>query len=147
MQGKLKSPSQIPKSDLVQIGVGGEDAPRSVFRTLVAFDDHDAAYVGDDAFRRRQFLEVHEPMKHGIITDHEAIEKLLDHAFINEIGLSPDLRPFLWTERPFIPRPGNSSIFFCVISMVQILTNRKVREKTVEILFEKYRIPAGYVAI
>ena len=55
------------------------------------------------------------------------MERLWSHAIYNELRIDPSELPFLVTEAPFNPT--------------------KNREKMIEILFEKFGVPASYVAV
>lgn len=88
---------------------------------------HKETYVGDEAQGVRGVLNLKYPIEHGIVTDWDDMEKIWHHTFYNELRIIPEERPALVTEAPLNPKSN--------------------REKMMEILFEKFTVPAFYVAI
>lgn len=67
------------------------------------------------------------PMKHGMVTNWNDIEKNLHQTFYHELRVAPEEHPVLITEAPLNPK-----------------TNR---EKLTQILFETFNVPAMYLAM
>eukprot|EP00249_Psilotum_nudum_P017969 c26577_g1_i4 orf=1107-1967(-) len=139
-------------------GYAGEDAPKAVFPTVVGSIEQtvlgDAIkvegeiedskigvkvgdsekdkqrrklYVGTQALGyRRDYMEVLPAMKDGLIADWEAVDSIWDHAFRERLLVDPKEHPMLLAE------PSSN--------------NQQQREKTVELMFEKYRVPALFLA-
>jgi actin, other eukaryote len=122
-----------PGSSNIQAGIAGQDAPKVVFpsvvgfpkRKMIGFDTKDA-YVGDEANSKRGILNLKFPIEHGVITNWEEMEKLLNYTFYNELRVSPDEQPVLMAETPLNPKEN--------------------REKMCELLFEKFSCPSIYLA-
>lgn len=123
-------------SEYVRIGFAGDDAPARVFPSIVGRPRHQGVmagmgqkdtYVGYDAQDKRDMLTITSPIEHGIVTNWDDAEKLLHHAFYNELRIAPEEHPILITEAPLNPSAN--------------------REKITQILFEAFNVPAMYVAI
>ena len=120
----------------MQAGFSGDDAPCVVFPSVIGWPRHKHAmigigqkemYLGDEAQARRGVLRLSYPVDHGMVKDWEAMEKLWQHTFEQELRVSIEERPVLLTEPPLNPKFN--------------------KEKMVEIMFEAFEIPATYVAV
>jgi actin len=128
-------------SGMVKAGFSGEDAPRCVFPAIVGrpkyknimqvgahhLSNIDTFFVGDDAQSKRGVLKLNYPIEHGIVTEWEDMEKLWDYTFESQLRVDPEEHNVLLTEAPKNPK--------------------KNREKMMEIMFERFIVPASYVAL
>ena len=127
-------------SGSLRAGLAGGTSPTSVIPSVVGYSKKKAAessteekkdvrdvLVGKDALKKQESLELKHPVQHGIVTDWDAMEKLWHHAFYNELKVAPEEHPVLLTEPPY-----------------NIKANR---EKAAQIMFEKFNVPAMYLAI
>ncbi|XP_069498532.1 actin-1-like [Ambystoma mexicanum] len=117
-------------------GVAGEKAPRSVISTIIGRPrvrsamlgaGHREYYIGEEAQAKRGVLSLHYPMEHGIVTNWNDMEKIWRHLYERELKIKPGSRPVLLTEAPLNPRQN--------------------REKMAEMMFERFDVPAIYVAL
>ncbi|KAJ3090626.1 Actin-like protein 6B [Quaeritorhiza haematococci] len=158
-------------STLSKVGYAGEDTPKCVFPSWVGYvaeeEDSDGANGTDRAagtsdlgekesvngtatgenadnpgpakkkkFKRRvgevetyhwrPNMELKCPMSNGIIEDWDALEAIWDHAYFRGLRADPTDHPLLMAEPSWNPR--------------------EVREKLAELAFEKYSVPAFYLA-
>jgi actin len=119
---------------LMKVGFGGDEAPQAVFPTVVGrFRRRPPhlgqleACVGHEAMARRLVLNLREPIRDGAIHDWEDMEMLWKDSFHKELKVAPEEHPVLLTEPPLNPKPN--------------------REKTLQIMFEKFSVPACYLAM
>lgn len=75
----------------------------------------------------QDYLEIiQHPIKNGVVTNWDAIEKLLDYIVTEQLHIDPQTQPFLLSESSFTPKDQ--------------------REKFMELLFEKFNVPAYFVS-
>lgn len=126
-------------SGIIKSGFGGDDAPRSIFSTVIGRPKSqsckhnpmtvfvvDDFYIGDDAQSRRGILSIEYPIEHGIVTNWDDMERIWKHIFFNELSAHPSEHPVLLTEPPLNPTFN--------------------REMMAKIMFEKFETPGLYVS-
>ncbi|CAD5122908.1 DgyrCDS11308 [Dimorphilus gyrociliatus] len=113
-------------SDLCKVGFSGEENPRDVFQSIVGrpknVKDAKEYFVGDDAQSKRDMLTLKYPIKYGFGSEWNDIECLWEYTFEKSLQVDPSDYPMLLTEMPNCPR--------CT------------RERAVQMMFEKYDVPA-----
>uniref|UniRef100_A0A914H8L0 Actin n=1 Tax=Globodera rostochiensis TaxID=31243 RepID=A0A914H8L0_GLORO len=124
-------------SAMFKAGFAGDEEPRAVFPSIVGRPPRQQgvmvgmgqrdAYVGYKAQNERGILTLKYPIEHGIVTNWDDMEMIWHHTFENELNVEP-------TE-------------FRVLLTEVALNSRENREKMVEVMFEKFKIPATYVEI
>ncbi|KAM0832707.1 hypothetical protein ACQ4PT_064728 [Festuca glaucescens] len=141
-------------------GYAGDDTPKSVFTSLVGSieqtGDTDEAkpekeadsapdpkngskpmdvdkaktkrkyFVGQELEFRRDHMELIPPMKDGTVTDWDVVDNIWNHAFRRRLLINPEEHPMLIAE------PSTNS--------------GQQREKAAELMFEKYKVPALFLA-
>lgn len=106
-------------------GFSDDNKPRLAFPTLVSKGPN-GYLVGNQIQNQTDLLTVNNPAKHGIVTNWEGWEQVVRYAF-EQLDVDPKQHPVLLTEMPLNPKAN--------------------REKMVKILFEKFQVPAVYLAI
>lgn len=123
-------------SGMCKAGFAGDDAPRSVFSTVVGRPkvpgimvglDQKEVYVGDEAQQKRGVLRIEQPIEHGIVTNWDDMEKVWHHTLYSELRVSPEEHPILMTEASLNPKNN--------------------REKMTQIMFEVFNVPCLYVSV
>ncbi|KAI4350889.1 hypothetical protein L6164_005295 [Bauhinia variegata] len=135
-------------SHTCKAGYAGEDAPKAVFPSVVGAIDHmdidepdnteknsesektngkRKLYVGSQSLGyRRDHMEVLSPLKDGVVVDWDIVDNIWDHAFRECLLIDPKEHPMLLAE------PSSST--------------QQQRERTAELIFEKYKVPALFLA-
>ncbi|XP_043189119.1 actin-1-like [Amphibalanus amphitrite] len=124
-------------SGFCKAGMAGDDTPSAVFSSIVGRPKHKTmmmvgagqkdSYVGEQAQAKRGVLKLKYPIEHGIIKDWADMEMIWDHMINQDLKIPPEEHPFLLTEAPLNPL--------------------KNKEKMMQIFFEKFNVPAFYVAV
>ncbi|KAH9815381.1 actin family [Melampsora americana] len=83
--------------------------------------------IGDQASEHRNYLQITQPMEHGIVKNWDDMMLLWDYTFQEKLKINPQDRKVLLTEPPMNPT--------------------KNREKMCEVMFENYQFGGVYVAI
>ncbi|XP_057435945.1 uncharacterized protein LOC130728471 isoform X1 [Lotus japonicus] len=84
-------------------------------------------YVGDEAQSRCGTLNIKYPMEKGIVTDWDAMERVLHHTLYEELHVAPEEHPVLLSDAPLKPKAN--------------------REKMAQVMFETFNTPALCVSI
>eukprot|EP01083_Nonionella_stella_P111794 328214_1 len=83
-------------------------------------------YVGEEAQSQRGILSLNYPIHCGIVTRWDDMEKIWHHAFY-KLGIQPEEHAVMLSEVPLNPKAN--------------------REKTTQIMFETFNVPAVYIAV
>mmetsp|Transcript_23589 Transcript_23589/g.54915 ORF Transcript_23589/g.54915 Transcript_23589/m.54915 type:complete len:383 (+) Transcript_23589:93-1241(+) len=135
----VKTPLVIDNgSGHMKAGLTDKDAPSAVFPAVVGRAKHDVMmpgaqeraedyFVGEAALSKKGVLQLSYPVAHGIVKDWTDMEKVWHHTFFDVLRVNPEEHPVVITEAPLNPK--------------------KNRERMLEMLFEKFSVPASYVVI
>lgn len=117
-------------SDMLMAGFAGEEAPRSVFPSIVgrskciagcvSMKKHDL-YIGVKAYNIAAILDLQYPIESGIITNWACMEMIWHHIFHNELSIDPTEHRILLTEAPMNPMSK--------------------REKMIQLMIETFDVP------
>ncbi|XP_078521920.1 actin, alpha skeletal muscle-like [Lissotriton helveticus] len=134
---QLKSAVVIDNgSGLIKAGLSGEKLPRFVYSNIIGRARAKSVmigagqkeyYIGEEAQAKRGILSIKYPVEHGVVTSWPDMELIWRNVYECDLSTRPEERPVLVTEVPLNP-----------------LCNR---EAMTQILFERFRVPAMYVAI
>lgn len=123
----------------VKAGYAGSNFPAHIFpsivgRPILRVEERDHVdveikdiMVGDEAAAVRNYLQVSQPMEHGIVKDFGDMRYVWNYTFDEKLKVDPQGRKILLTEPPMNPRRN--------------------REEMCQIMFEEYGFDGVYVAI
>jgi len=122
----------------VKVGYAGSNFPEHVFPSIVGRPILRAEErlgqlqirdieVGTRAAELRNYLQISQPMEHGIVKNWEDMKILWDYTFSEKLRVDPRGRKILLTEPPMNPKAN--------------------RQKMCEVMFEEYGFGGVYVAI
>jgi len=123
-------------SGTCKAGFAGDDAPRSVFSTVVGRPrvpgimvglDQKEVYVGEEAQQKRGVLKIETPIEQGIVSNWDDMEKVWHHTLYSELRVAPEEHLILMTEASLNPKLN--------------------REKMTQIMFETFNVPCLYVNV
>jgi actin-related protein len=115
-------------------GFSGEEAPRSVFPTLVGMqteglqftsDDNKPKITGQEALAKLGISKYNYPIENGVITDFDDMEFIWKHMLYSELKIVPENHNIILTD---IPKNKDSN-----------------REKITQIFFEKFNVPGLFI--
>ncbi|XP_012933339.2 LOW QUALITY PROTEIN: actin-related protein T1 [Heterocephalus glaber] len=121
-------------SGLCKVGLSGYIGPTHVIKCVVdhskfsipsARANRKKCFVGEEAQYTYDALYLHYPVARGMVTRWDDMEKLWKHLSKWELGVKPSEQPVLIIEPSLNPR--------------------ETQEKTAEIMFEKFNVPAFYL--
>lgn len=83
--------------------------------------------IGDEAEEYRNYLQITQPLEHGIIKNWEDMHHIWDFTFKEKLKIDPVGRKILLTEPPMNPKAN--------------------RQRLAQVMFEEYGFGGIYVAI
>ncbi|CAG2165821.1 unnamed protein product [Oppiella nova] len=124
-------------SGVIKAGFAGDQIPKCIFSNLVGRPKHvrvmagaleGDTFIGRRADEHRGLLTLRYPMEKGIVTDWNEMEKIWQYIYSKEqLQTFPEEHPVLLTEAPINPRRN--------------------REKSAEIFFETFNVPALFISM
>ena len=121
-------------SQMIYAGFAGDDAPSCPIPCVLGSLRHangmigmieKAYYVGDEALAASAKLHLRYPMKDGIITHWDDMERVWHQTFYNQLKIDPAEKNVFLTEALFTPKSQ--------------------REKTTQIMFETFNVPGMHL--
>jgi len=136
--GELDNPPIIIDngSGHMKAGLSGQEAPSCVFPALVGRPKHGTMmpgtekrdfFLGEEAISKKGVLSLSYPVEHGVVKDWGDMEKVWHYTFYDALRVNPEEHAVVVSEAPMNPK--------------------KNRERMVEMLFEKFSVPASYIVI
>lgn len=122
-------------SGLMKAGFADQNLPNIIFPTMIGVPKYEEimngstvkdTYIGHEAQHMRGVLALRHPIKNGIISNWDDMEKIWHYTF-ELLRVDPAEHPVLLSEAPMNP-----------------LENR---QRTVEIMFECFGVPFSYMAM
>ncbi|CAO3610187.1 unnamed protein product [Cunninghamella echinulata] len=123
-------------SGVIKAGFAGEEQPKCFFPSLVGRPKHvrimagaveGDTFIGRKAQELRGLLKIRYPLKHGIVTDWEDMERIWQYIYTDELKTLSEEHPVLLTEAPLNPRSN--------------------RDNAAQIFFETFNVPALFTSI
>jgi len=125
-------------SGIIKAGFAGDQVPKSIFPNYVGRPKYRQVmmagalegdlFVGPKAEEFRGLLNIRYPMEHGIVTDWNDMERIWSYIYSkDQLSTFSEEHPVLLTEAPLNPR--------------------KNRERSAEMFFETFNVPAMYVSM
>lgn len=124
-------------SGSIKAGFAGDQTPKCIFPNLVGRPKHvrvmaggleGDTFIGKKAEEHRGLLTLHYPMEHGIVTDWNEMERIWNYIYSKEqLQTFPEEHPVLLTEAPLNPRIN--------------------RERSAELFFETFNVPALFISM
>lgn len=123
-------------SGVIKAGFAGEDTPKTIFPNFIGRPKHTrvmmggvegSTFVGSKAEERRGLMKLTYPMEHGIVRDWDTMEGVWQHIYSDELKIRSEEHPVMLTEAPLNPY--------------------KNRERTAEIFFETFNVPALFISL
>uniref|UniRef100_T1ISG9 Beta-centractin n=1 Tax=Strigamia maritima TaxID=126957 RepID=T1ISG9_STRMM len=124
-------------SGVIKAGFAGDQIPKCHFANHIGRPKHVRVmagalegdiFVGPIAEEHRGLLSIHYPMEHGIVTDWNDMERIWQYIYSkDQLQTFSEEHPVLITEAPLNPKRN--------------------REKTAEIFFETFNVPALFVSM
>ena len=121
-------------SGSIKAGFAGDDAPRSVFSTIIGRPrvpgimvgmDQKHVFMGEEAKAKNDVLFLKNPIDQGLVVNWDDLEKIWHHTLFSELRVSPEEHPVMLTETSINPKTD--------------------REKVAEIMFETFNVPYLYL--
>lgn len=119
-------------TSMIKSGFAGDGAPRAVYPSIIGFPRSKSVtiglktlYIGDEAMFKRGILTLQNIFSKGKVVNFDNYEKLLHHNFYNELRVAPEEHPLIISETTG--------------------TEESKRQKTTEMFFENFSVPAFYI--
>lgn len=123
-------------SSTVKAGFAGEPGPRVVFPNVVGRPRSPGAavaagpsgvFVGERALQRRAELDLHWPVRYGVVQDWDDLMRVLEYTFREALKVDPAEYDVLVTESP--------------------LSSKHSREQLTQRMFDTFEVGGLYIAI
>jgi actin-related protein len=123
-------------SGVIKAGFAGENQPAVKFPSIIGVPRTDkpmigtdvkSEYIGDEANKLRGVLKLSYPIESGIVLDWDAMEKVWEYCFTNELRVDASEYNVFLTEAPMNPKAN--------------------REKMTQLMFETFQVAGMFVAI
>lgn len=118
---------------MIKAGIAGDEAPKAYFPTVVGYTKYERlpgsdgknCLIGEEAIAKKGVLTLKYPLENGIVKEWEDMEKIWRYTYFDQLKTDPEQHPVLLTEAALNPKDN--------------------KEKTLEIFFDEFKVPAYYV--
>lgn len=123
-------------SGVIKAGFSGDATPTAICASVIGRPRHRGVmvgmnereyFVGEKLNLMRGVLSLDYPIENGIINNWSDMEKVWHHTMYDLLRIAPEEHPVLLTEAPMNPKRN--------------------REKIIEMMFEKFKVPSTYISI
>lgn len=123
-------------SGVIKAGFAGDEEPKCYFSSCVGRPKHHRimagaiegdTFIGKKTQEYRGLLKIKYPMKHGIVTDWDDMERIWQYIYSEELKILSEEHPVLLTDAPLNPREN--------------------RDKAAQLFFETLNVPAMFMSI
>ena len=117
---------------MIKSGFSGDEAPRSVFPSIVEIPKYLWAvggmnkdrYIGDEACAKAFSSILKYPIEHGVVQNWDDMENILNYNFYNELKIDPSEHPVLISKASLNPKANREKMEQNKFNFISLSHNR-----------------------